>query len=76
MPEETWLEYQFVLGCRQSAEGKKWLRHLANSCKGGGFCPFYHCHLQWTRVCPPEVADKCAGDCEKFYEKYIKGGKK
>jgi hypothetical protein len=73
MPKVTWEDYQFILECRQDRENQKYLAKVANKCKGGAFCPYFHCWLRHRGECPENVAKKCGASCENFYEKYIKG---
>lgn len=92
MPKGSWLNYQIILECQLSEDRQKELVEMADKCKGGAFCPYFHCYLRYERnenpreknrrekrhekLCPEEISLKCGASCSNFYKKYIKEEKK
>lgn len=72
---EMWLEFDFPVGCALDDQQKKGRRKEAAGLKEGGCCPYYFClFAKEGAPCGSETVEICAERCEKFYEKYIKGG--
>ena len=72
---EMWLRFDFPIGCDLTPWWKNFYKKAAAKSPGGGCCPYYFCLSgKQGAPCDLKTAEICAERCEKFYEKYIKGG--
>lgn len=74
---EMWLKFDFPTDCPLDDQLKEGRRREAAGVREGGCCPYYFCLSgKQGAPCDLKTAETCAERCEKFYEKYIKGGEK
>ena len=72
---KMWLKFDYPTGCNLDDQLKEGRKKEAAGSKEGGCCPYYFClSLKHGHPCDSKTAKECAQRCEKFYEKYIKGG--